>query len=227
MRGLHARLAASDGAVVLVCGWPATDAGARDSLAAAGSAKTLWYLTRGTGVVALLLLTASVLLGVASALRLRARWWPRFAVGDLHRNLTLLSIVFVGLHVGTTIADGFAPIGVKDAFIPFASPYRRSGSGSAPLVRPPAGARCDEPAAGPGRGQGVAGSALARVCVVAGGRTPLVRHGKRCALRLVGDPRLFVCRGCLACGRGAESQPAADPRPHVSRAQSLQWSSPR
>jgi sulfoxide reductase heme-binding subunit YedZ len=93
-------------------------------LVAVGSAKTLWYLTRGSGVVALLLLTASVLLGVASALRWHGRQWPRFAVGDLHRNLTLLSIVFVALHVVTTIADGFAPIGVTDAFVPFLSPYR-------------------------------------------------------------------------------------------------------
>ena len=93
-------------------------------LVAAGNAKTLWYLTRGTGVVALLLLTGSVLLGVASALRWHGRQWPRFAVGDLHRNLTLLSIVFVAVHVATTIADGFAPIGVRDAFIPFLSPYR-------------------------------------------------------------------------------------------------------
>lgn len=89
-----------------------------------GSSKTLWYLTRGTGVVALLLLTASVLLGVSSALRWRGQRWPRFAVGDLHRNLTLLSIVFVALHVATTIADGFAPIGLKDAVVPFVSPYR-------------------------------------------------------------------------------------------------------
>ena len=86
--------------------------------ATAGNAKTLWYLTRGTGVVALLLLTASVLLGVSSALRWRGQRWPRFAVGDLHRNLTLLSIVFVALHVATTIADGFAPIGLKDAVRP-------------------------------------------------------------------------------------------------------------
>jgi methionine sulfoxide reductase heme-binding subunit len=92
--------------------------------ATAGNAKTLWYLTRGTGVVALLLLTASVLLGVSSALRWRGQRWPRFAIGDLHRNLTLLSIVFVALHVATTIADGFAPIGLKDVVLPFMSPYR-------------------------------------------------------------------------------------------------------
>ena len=79
-------------------------------IAAAGSAKELWYLTRGTGVVALLLLTTSVVLGVTTTLGLRLRRWPRFAVAGMHRNLTLLAIVFVVVHVVTTIADGYAPI---------------------------------------------------------------------------------------------------------------------
>ena len=88
------------------------------------SSKDLWYLTRGSGAVALVLLTTSVLLGVLSSLRVEGRRWPRFATGRLHRNLTLLSIVFVVLHVVTTVADGYAPIGFKDAVVPFASPYR-------------------------------------------------------------------------------------------------------
>jgi len=94
------------------------------TMLAAGNAKVLWYLTRGSGVVALLLLTGSLLLGILNALRWQGGRWPRFAVGDLHRNLTLLSIVFVALHVVTTVADGFAPIGFVDAFVPFISPYR-------------------------------------------------------------------------------------------------------
>ena len=88
------------------------------------SAKELWYLTRGSGAVALLLLTASVALGVLVSLRTTTGRWPRFAVNSLHRNLTLIAIAFVGLHVVTTVADGYAPIGLKDALVPFASPYR-------------------------------------------------------------------------------------------------------
>ncbi|MGZ4333422.1 MAG: ferric reductase-like transmembrane domain-containing protein [Gaiellaceae bacterium] len=84
----------------------------------------LWYLTRGSGAVALLLLTAAVVLGILSSVGVRTDRWPRFAVGKAHRNLTLLSIVFVVLHVVTTVADGYAPIGLKDALVPFASPYR-------------------------------------------------------------------------------------------------------
>lgn len=93
-------------------------------LAAAGNTKLLWYVTRGSGVVALLLLTGSMLLGVLSAVRFGRERWPRFAVNAVHRNLTLLSIVFVSVHVVTTVADGFAPIGLKDGLVPFLSPYR-------------------------------------------------------------------------------------------------------
>jgi sulfoxide reductase heme-binding subunit YedZ len=93
-------------------------------LAAAGSGRALWYLTRGTGVVALLLLTAVVVLGVSGTARWRTERLPRFVVVGLHRNLSLLSIAFVAAHVLTTIGDGFAPVGLKDAVVPFASPYR-------------------------------------------------------------------------------------------------------
>ena len=84
----------------------------------------MWYLTRGSGVVTLLLLTASLCLGIAGKARLGGSRLPRFGVADLHRNLTLLAIVFLGIHVATTVADAYTPIGIKDAFVPFASSYR-------------------------------------------------------------------------------------------------------
>jgi methionine sulfoxide reductase heme-binding subunit len=94
------------------------------SLVAASSPTTLWYLTRATGVVALLLLTGAVVLGVLSSIRWRSERLPRFLVGGLHRNVTLLAVAFVVVHVVTTVADGYAPVGLKDALIPFVSPYR-------------------------------------------------------------------------------------------------------
>ncbi len=91
---------------------------------AASSPSAFWYLTRGTGIVALLLLTAVVLLGVSGATRWRTERLPRFVVAGLHRNLTLLSLVFILVHVLTTVADGFAPVGLQAAVVPFTSPYR-------------------------------------------------------------------------------------------------------
>jgi DMSO/TMAO reductase YedYZ heme-binding membrane subunit len=84
----------------------------------------LWYLTRGSGVVALLLLSASTVIGALSAGRWRSERWPRFAVASVHRNTTLVALVFIGIHVTTTIADSYVPVGLKDAVIPFVSQYR-------------------------------------------------------------------------------------------------------
>ena len=91
---------------------------------AASGPSAYWYLTRGTGVVALLLLTAGVVLGVLTSTRWTAPRLPRFVVSGLHRNVTLLAIAFVVVHVGTTILDGYTPIGLRDAVLPFASRYR-------------------------------------------------------------------------------------------------------
>lgn len=83
-----------------------------------------WYLTRSAGVVATLLLTASVVLGIVDFSRWRSDRWPRFVTDTLHRNVSMLALVMVVVHVITTVADGFAPIGFQDAIIPFLSPYR-------------------------------------------------------------------------------------------------------
>lgn len=93
-------------------------------LVAATTPSAFWYLTRGSGVVALLLLTASICLGIATTLRWRTSRLPRFAVAGVHRTVTLVAIVFVSLHVVTTVLDRYAPIGWKDAVVPFVSPYR-------------------------------------------------------------------------------------------------------
>lgn len=85
---------------------------------------TYWYLTRGTGAVALVLLTVSVVLGLVGTVRYTAPRWPRFAIDTLHRDVSLLVIVLLVLHVLTTVLDGFAPITLLDGLFPFLSPYR-------------------------------------------------------------------------------------------------------
>lgn len=84
-----------------------------------------WYLARGTGVVALLLLTASVIFGVLGVTRFAAApRWPRFAIDALHRDTSLLVLVVLVIHILTSVLDGYAPITLLDGVIPFASPYR-------------------------------------------------------------------------------------------------------
>jgi sulfoxide reductase heme-binding subunit YedZ len=84
----------------------------------------LWYATRATGEVALLFLTVVLALGVMSALRIGGRRLPRFAIAGLHRNLTLTGLGFLAVHILTTLADSYVPIGVVDVVVPFGSAYR-------------------------------------------------------------------------------------------------------
>lgn len=93
-------------------------------LAAGGGPVQLWYTTRATGVVALVLLTATVALGVAGTARLETRAMPRAVRSGLHRNVSLLAVAFVATHVLTSIIDPYAGIGFASAVIPFTSPYR-------------------------------------------------------------------------------------------------------
>jgi len=92
-------------------------------LATAGPS-VYWYLTRSTGVVALVLLSGAVVLGVIDVRRWSTPDWPRFLVDSLHRNVALLAMVFLVLHILTAILDSFASISLLDAFIPFAGSYR-------------------------------------------------------------------------------------------------------
>ncbi len=89
------------------------------------STTALWYASRATGVVALLLLTAVMLLGVLVTRQGRLPGLPRFAVTGLHRNLSLLAVAFVAVHVLTAVVDGYVDIPLTAAIIPLASPYER------------------------------------------------------------------------------------------------------
>jgi methionine sulfoxide reductase heme-binding subunit len=93
-------------------------------MAAVTNTRALWYLTRGTGLVALLLLTLSVVLGIVETVRWASPRWPRFIVAAFHKNVSLLATALLAVHIATTIIDGFAPIGWLDAVVPFRTPYR-------------------------------------------------------------------------------------------------------
>jgi sulfoxide reductase heme-binding subunit YedZ len=83
-----------------------------------------WLLTRASGAVSLVLLTAGLTLGVVNVSRWRARAWPRFVIDALHRNLALLAVTFVLVHVASSVLDQFVSIGILDALVPFAGSYQ-------------------------------------------------------------------------------------------------------
>ncbi|MGI5125973.1 ferric reductase-like transmembrane domain-containing protein [Pseudonocardia sp. CA-107938] len=86
--------------------------------------QALWFASRGTGLVSLILLTGTVVLGGAHAGRAAWARWPRFTVHAVHRNLALLAVAFLAVHIGTAIADSYAGIRVIDAFVPFVSSWK-------------------------------------------------------------------------------------------------------
>jgi Ferric reductase like transmembrane component len=93
-------------------------------LAAAANSHALWYLTRATGLLTLLLLTGSVVLGIMGAQRWSSRRWPRFVTGGLHKNLSLLAVVFLAVHIVTAVTDSFVTIRWINVFVPFTATYR-------------------------------------------------------------------------------------------------------
>ena len=84
----------------------------------------LWFTTRGAGIVSLLFLTGVVYLGILVSLKWQTRAWPRFATTGFHRYLSLLAVVFLGVHVVTAVIDPFTSLGPLAALVPFSSAYR-------------------------------------------------------------------------------------------------------
>jgi sulfoxide reductase heme-binding subunit YedZ len=65
----------------------------------------LWYTTRGAGVVSMVLLSGVMALGMLTRARAGGRRWPRFLTAALHRDLSLMALVFLGLHIVTAVVD--------------------------------------------------------------------------------------------------------------------------
>ena len=86
--------------------------------------QALWYASRATGLVSLLLVTATTVLGLLGAARVATTRWPRFVVAGLHRNLSLLTVAFLAVHISTAIIDKYAGINWVDAVVPFISNYQ-------------------------------------------------------------------------------------------------------
>jgi len=88
------------------------------------SVDALWYLSRGSGLVTLVLLTVVVVLGIGARNGRPAFGLPQFGVAALHRNASLMSLAFLGVHVVTLLFDPYAQLRVADLVIPFQGAYR-------------------------------------------------------------------------------------------------------
>ena len=83
-----------------------------------------WYAARAGGVVAYVLLTTVVAVGLGLAGKPPRRRWPKFAVQDVHRFGGLLVGAFVVIHIVAIAIDSFLPFSLVQIALPFVSSYR-------------------------------------------------------------------------------------------------------
>jgi methionine sulfoxide reductase heme-binding subunit len=89
------------------------------------SGTALWYASRATGVISLILFSVVAILGIVVNRQGHLPGLPRFAVTGLHRSLSLLTVAFLGTHIFTAIADGYVSIPWLSTVVPFTSAYER------------------------------------------------------------------------------------------------------
>jgi predicted ferric reductase len=85
----------------------------------------LWYTTRATGIVTMVLFTLVVCLGTLVANRVGGTFIGRFEINEVHRSLSMVAIVFLVIHILTTVLDSFVSTGLISAVIPMTSSYKR------------------------------------------------------------------------------------------------------
>ena len=88
------------------------------------SSPVAWYAARAGGVVAYVLLTTVVLLGLQMSSRRRIKLWPRIAIEDVHRFAAFAAGSFVVIHIVAIAIDSYLPFSLKSLVVPFISTYR-------------------------------------------------------------------------------------------------------
>ncbi len=81
----------------------------------------LWFIARASGLVSLLALTLSVVLGIAAGARTAAM--PRFVTQGLHRAAAMTGVLLLVVHVCSVVMDPFVPLEWTDAVLPFDTDY--------------------------------------------------------------------------------------------------------
>jgi sulfoxide reductase heme-binding subunit YedZ len=97
--------------------------------AGAAGSQYLWFASRASGTVLLVLLSAVVVLGAATRTGSAPRWLPRFTIAELHRRLSLLAVLLLIVHVLTAILDPYVTIGWAATVLPLTSAYRPAAIG--------------------------------------------------------------------------------------------------
>ena len=86
--------------------------------------EALWALGRGTGVVALVLFTITVVLGIVSRSGRSIGGLGRFGVAEVHRTAALTAVGLVAVHLTSLFFDPYAQLRLMDMVLPFVGSYR-------------------------------------------------------------------------------------------------------
>jgi methionine sulfoxide reductase heme-binding subunit len=93
------------------------------SAAAVNASTWSWYFARATGLVALILLTVIIVLGVLGPLRVASQRWPRFAIRTVHRDVSLLAMLVIAIHVVAIVLDSYVRVPLSAAVLPWGSSF--------------------------------------------------------------------------------------------------------
>jgi len=83
-----------------------------------------WDIARVGGLMAYILITASVLIGIVLSLKWRSPLWPRLVTNELHRFVTLVGLVFIAVHTIAVALDPFIAFTPAEVLVPLLSHYR-------------------------------------------------------------------------------------------------------
>jgi len=86
--------------------------------------EALWALGRGTGVVALLMFTTTLVLGIVSRSGRAVGGLGRFGLAELHRTAALTGVGLIVVHLTSLFFDPYAQLDLVDLAVPFLGSYR-------------------------------------------------------------------------------------------------------
>ncbi len=91
--------------------------------------KLSWYLVRGSGITGYILVTLSVIWGIALSTSAIKNWSPGPLTMLIHTTISWLGLAFGGLHGFLLLFDSYFHYRITDIVVPFVGPYRPVAAG--------------------------------------------------------------------------------------------------
>jgi methionine sulfoxide reductase heme-binding subunit len=93
----------------------------------------LWLMSRSAGLLSVVLLSATVAMGIVSSSQFPRGRWSRWMRGQIHIRVAYLACAMLALHVAAIVLDSYVAVNALDAVVPFTSSYDRIGVGLAAI----------------------------------------------------------------------------------------------